>query len=255
MIKVSVIIPTWNRADMVVRAIKSALKQTLPVFEVLVCDDGSTDNTYQAVKLIKDKRVRWLPEEHTGLPAVVRNRGIKKSRGKWLAFLDSDDEWLPQKLERQFNFVDKNEYLAVCSNAFKITSKNKDVSKYFEHNKKELSFKDLLKTNYVICSSVIIRKSLLSKCIGFSETINLQASEDYAFWLRIATQTKFSYLKKALVNYSDEPDKSIRRLTKDPKLQKKSVLQDFLLWSLKNNISFKYLSKALLCYIKTSINK
>ena len=251
---ISVIIPTWNRAPMIVKAIKSVLDQTLPVLEILVCDDGSTDDTFEFVKSFKNSKVKWIPGEHTGLPAIVRNKGIKKSRGGWIAFLDSDDEWLPKKLEKQFRLIKKTACHAVCSNALKITSKSKVTTKYFDYNKKEFEFKDLLKTNYVICSSVIIRKSLIGKCIGFPETIKLRTGQDYAFWLRVSTQTKFAYLKEALVYYFDEPSKSIRRLTKNPKLQKKFVLQDFLSWGIKNKVLYKYLLKASVSYLKTSLN-
>ena len=90
---VSVIIPTWNRAHTLPRAIESVLSQSLPILEVLICDDGSTDGTAEAVMAMarQDPRIRWLPGERGGRPAIPRNRGIRESRGEWLAFLDSDD--------------------------------------------------------------------------------------------------------------------------------------------------------------------
>src|SRR5262245_1813867 len=99
--KISVIIPTWNRAQSVKRAISSALRQTHPPHEILVCDDGSTDNTEEVVRAMGDSRVRWIAGPHAGCPAVPRNRGIAASKGDWIAFLDSDDAWLPEKLEAQ----------------------------------------------------------------------------------------------------------------------------------------------------------
>src|SRR5262249_7122187 len=98
---VSVIIPTWNRAATVMAAVESALAQTHAPLEVLVCDDGSSDDSAQRVGALPDPRVRWLPGPRGGRPAIPRNRGIAAARGEWLAFLDSDDEWLPDKLERQ----------------------------------------------------------------------------------------------------------------------------------------------------------
>lgn len=253
-IQVSVIIPTWNRAEKVVKAIKSALNQTLPVLEVLVCDDDSTDNTYQVVKSIKDKRLKWLPGQHTGLPAVVRNRAIKESRGEWIAFLDSDDEWFPEKLEKQLTLVKKTGSLAICCNACGIDNKG-NKKKYLSYTKNLITFSDLISVNYVICSSVIIHHSLLPKCFGFPEISDLKTGQDYAFWLRISTQTNFVYLNKILVNYNNDPNNTIRKFTKDTYKQKQMVLKDFLRWAWKNKISTAYLIKAFNEYILISAKK
>lgn len=100
MTKISVIIPTWNRAETLGKAISSALNQTFPPFEIVVCGvDGSPDQ--EIFNLINDPRMRWIEGGRDGLASIPRNRGIKASRGEWLAFLDSDDEWLPDKLEKQ----------------------------------------------------------------------------------------------------------------------------------------------------------
>ncbi len=93
--EVSVIIPTWNAAATIKTAVLSALRQTYPPLEILVCEDGSTDNSKEIVESLNDARVRWLTGPHAGQPAIPRNRGIRKATGQWLAFLDSDDEWLP----------------------------------------------------------------------------------------------------------------------------------------------------------------
>ena len=98
---VSVIIPTYNRQHTLLAAIQSALSQTLPPLEVLVCDDGSTDGSAEAVAALDDPRVRWLTGPHAGYPAVPRNRGLREARGEWVAFLDDDDVWLPEKLAVQ----------------------------------------------------------------------------------------------------------------------------------------------------------
>ncbi|MFY9338906.1 MAG: glycosyltransferase family A protein [Methanosarcina flavescens] len=99
MAEISVIIPTWNRAETLGKAISSALNQTLSPYEVLVCGvDGSPDQ--KVVNSINDPRVRWIEGGKDGLASIPRNIGIKASKGEWLAFLDSDDEWLPEKLEK-----------------------------------------------------------------------------------------------------------------------------------------------------------
>lgn len=252
---ISVIIPTWNREKTLRRAIFSALNQTLPPLEILVCDDESTDGSKKLVERIEDRRVKWLKGKHSGLPAVVRNRGIRIARGNWLAFLDSDDEWLPEKLEKQLKFAKKTGCLAVCSNAYSI-NKQERPRRYLNYSKNAITFFDLLKVNYVICSTAIIHRSLISKCLGFPENKNLKAIEDYAFGLRIATQTNFAYIDEMLVNYFDDPSQSLRNIfqSKDINLQKKLMLEDFLDWSQKNNVSLFYRANAMKYYISASVS-
>lgn len=98
-LQVSVVIPTYNRENTIESSVRSALNQTYPVEEVLVCDDGSTDHTESIVRSIEDDRVKWLPGRHWGRPAPPRNRGLQVATGQWLAFLDSDDEWDNNKVE------------------------------------------------------------------------------------------------------------------------------------------------------------
>ena len=99
--KVSVIIPTYNRAHLVGRAIRSVLNQTYQDFEIIVVDDGSTDNTEEVVKSFIDPRIRYIRHEKNKGAAAARNTGIKAAKGKFIAFQDSDDEWLPEKLQKQ----------------------------------------------------------------------------------------------------------------------------------------------------------
>ena len=99
----SIIIPTYNRKKFLLRAINSIYHQSFQNFEILICDDGSSDSTMALVKSIsqRDSRVRWISGKHSGGPATPRNRGLKFARGEWVAFLDSDDTWLPSKIEHQ----------------------------------------------------------------------------------------------------------------------------------------------------------
>src|SRR6185295_5594024 len=106
--RVSVVIPTYNRKSVLLESIASVQNQTVRELEILVCDDGSTDGSSDAVGLLmqRDARIRWIPGEHSGYPGISRNRGIRAAAGEWIAFQDSDDLWLPQKLERQLRIPD-----------------------------------------------------------------------------------------------------------------------------------------------------
>ncbi len=131
MTKISVIIPTWNRAETLGKAISSALNQTFPPFEIVVCGvDGSPDQ--EIFNLINDPRMRWIEGGRDGLASIPRNRGIKASRGEWLAFLDSDDEWLPDKLEKQLEQAKKMNSGAVCSDAIRYVPSQGHVGEYID---------------------------------------------------------------------------------------------------------------------------
>ncbi len=104
---VSVIIPTYNRANLVSRAIKSVLNQTYQDFEIIVVDDCSEDNTEEIVKSFNDSRIRYIKHKKNKGGSAARNTGIKRARGKYIAFLDDDDEWLPSKLEKQIMLFEK----------------------------------------------------------------------------------------------------------------------------------------------------
>ena len=231
MSKVSVIIPTWNRANTIERAIISALNQTIPDLEVLVCDDGSTDNTFEIVNSIKDPRVKWISGEHSGMPAVPRNRGIKQAKGEWIAFLDSDDEWLPEKLEKQLTIAKESCSMAVAANAYRLMPGKGISGVMVKWDKKTISFDDLVKENHVVCSSAFIHISFFKKNVGFPEDPHLKAIEDYALWVRVATECSFSFIHEPLLIYTDDPVGSVRNEGfDDGLLQRTYVLNNFIRW-------------------------
>src|SRR6516165_5246405 len=115
--RIAVIIPTYNRASLVTRAIESVLAQTYTNYELVVVDDGSEDNTLEIVKQYTG--CRYVRLEHSGLPSVARNAGVRSTDTPYVAFLDSDDEWLPGKLTVQTEILESNPDVGlVCSNAF-----------------------------------------------------------------------------------------------------------------------------------------
>jgi glycosyltransferase involved in cell wall biosynthesis len=239
----SVIIPTWNRADTLEGAVRSALAQTLPPLEILVCDDGSTDDSMEIVKSIRDDRVKWIEGSRSGRPAVPRNRGIKISQGEWLAFLDSDDKWHPEKIERQLDHAEKLKCLAVCSNAYRIVQGKGITGLLLNISGEKISFSDILHLNHVICSSALIHKSLLELIEGFPEDPQLKAIEDYALWLRVATRTDFAFVKDPLLDYQDDANDSIRSENASIWVQRLNVLKNFVDWSKRHDIHHEFLFK------------
>lgn len=199
---VSVIIPTYNRAEDLDRCLKSLQGQTYKNFEVLVCDDGSTDNTKEIVeKYDSILPIKYIKDENFGGPARPRNSGIKKAKGNAVAFLDSDDWWYPNKLEVSLKYLEK--YDLVYHNLDKYYSVNKLNGKvYGRELYGDITKNLLIKGNGIPNSSVVIRKEIVEE-IGFiSEDKNLIAVEDSDYWLRATFVTsKFKFIDQSLGAY------------------------------------------------------
>ena len=162
---VSVIIPTYNRADLIRETIDSVLSQTYPEFEILICDDGSTDNTQEIINSYNDSRIKYLYQKNSGLPAKARNLGLQVAKGSYIAFVDSDDIWLPTKLAKQIQILQKKpQIMAVASNAIVFPLKEHKAFKFKQD--KLISFDELLLENIIFNSSVLIKRQILDE-IGF----------------------------------------------------------------------------------------
>ena len=229
---VSVIIAAWNAAATIGETIQSALNQTHAPLEVLVCDDGSSDNTREIIEAFNDARVRWIDgERRSGRPAVPRNRGIAQSAGEWIAMLDSDDQWLPEKLAAQLALAEKLDCRAVSTNAVRFVPAKGAAGNLLSWSKERITFNDLLDINQVVCSSALIHRSVFKIARGFPEAPGLKSIEDYACWLRAATQTDFAYLAEPLVIYRDDPVNSVRSADVTLLSQRRLVFKDFLEWT------------------------
>lgn len=229
-ITVSIIIPTYNRKNELLHTLKSVLNQTFKSFEVIICDDGSTDGTKEKVVELNDPRIKWVSGQNSGGPARPRNRGIAESQGEWLAFLDSDDQWKPEKLAKQLEALKSLEAKASCTNAFVMKYKLICDQPYFEDSYNSLiSFSDMLKVNRVICSSMLLHRSIIEKTGGFPEDSTFRAIEDYALWLTVSLLTDIAYLSEPLVIYRDQPEMSIRGdILESEQRQKNKILLECL---------------------------
>lgn len=236
--KISVVIPTFNRAVTLLRAINSVINQTYPVEEILICDDGSDDNSKNEVFALRNSKIKWIDCGRNGRPSIPRNMGIKNATGDWVAFLDSDDEWLPDKIEIQVKLLIESKSRAVCCNAFRVVNSKKQ-GPYLSYKKKSIAFTDFLSGNIVICSSAIVDRILLNEISSFPEEKEYTAIEDYALWLRLATKIDFAYYKEPLLNYNDSPQLSIRTYYKDVWQIKQFVFKEMIEWIKKNDLQLK----------------
>jgi glycosyltransferase involved in cell wall biosynthesis len=188
--RVSVAISTWNRAHLVSRAIRSVLAQTFEDFEVLVVDDGSTDATPEVVAGVDDARLRRVRHERNHGIGRTRNTALGLARGEWLAFLDDDNEWAPDYLERQLAFA----ALRPAAGVVYCRARQRDARSGSEVEVGDLRqgrvFCDLVEGWNPIVSSALIRRSLLLEAGGLDE--RLRATEDRDLWIRLAQRTEFA---------------------------------------------------------------
>jgi teichuronic acid biosynthesis glycosyltransferase TuaG len=208
--RVSVIIPAYNAAAMIRSAISHVLSQTHPVEEVFVCDDGSTDETEQAAKSFSDPRVHWVACGRNFGPGRPRNLGATLATGEWLCFLDSDDYWLPTKLEKQLEASRRSGSRLVSTNAFPCNDGVVSSKPLLPRLPHLASFESLLNDNVLVCSSVMVHRDVWARTTGFPEQAELRAVEDYACWLQCLMHTDACVLAEPLVVYNDNPSQSIR---------------------------------------------
>ncbi len=210
MIQVSVIIPTMNRAQLLPRAIQSVLAQEGVSFELIVADDGSTDETRQVIEK-EFPSVIYLYQANQG-PAAARNRGMEASKGRWIAFLDSDDEWKPGKLKTQLAYFEQNPDSPICQTEEIWIRKGRRVNPMNKHKKVGgWIFEKCLPLCIVSPSAVMIHRSVFEKVGLFDETY--PACEDYELWLRIAAQFPIGLIEKAyVVKYGGHEDQLSHRI-------------------------------------------
>ena len=206
---ISVIIPTYNRAYCLPRAIDSVLAQSHPVEKICVIDDGSTDDTRQLLQS-NYPQVHYIRQENKGVSAA-RNEGIRKTKSQWIAFLDSDDEWLPQKIEKQLFELTRQPMhkLIHCDevwirNGVRVNSMNK-------HKKSGGNiFESCLPLCVISPSASIIQRELLLEVGLFDES--LPACEDYDLWLRICSRYPVLYINEKLLHkYGGHEDQLSRQ--------------------------------------------
>jgi glycosyltransferase involved in cell wall biosynthesis len=206
---VSVVIPTHNRAQLLPRALDSVLAQTLPPSEIILVDDGSDDHTE---RLIRDRYpgIRYLRQENRGVSAA-RNRGIAAARGDWIALLDSDDAWLPGKLQAQHTALARQPGHRICHTEEVWIRDGRRVNAMKKHAKAGgRIFRRCLPLCVISPSSVLLHRDLLAETGGFDE--GLPACEDYDLWLRVCAREPVLFVEQPqIVKYGGHLDQLSRR--------------------------------------------
>lgn len=205
---VSIITPVWNRPDLVVDAIKSVQAQTYKNWEMIITDDGSTDNTVEIIKKFakKDKRIKILEPGHQGVSGA-RNSSIKEATGEWIAFLDSDNVWTPNFLSSMVGSLNKTKQRAAYS-AIRMDNNGQIRYRTTEYNP------EILKTgNFIDLNSIVVDRKIIDKIGGFDT--ELRRMVDYDLVIKISREVDFVYVPVVGVLYSDHEDQS-RITTTEP---------------------------------------
>jgi glycosyltransferase involved in cell wall biosynthesis len=227
---ISIIIPTFNRAKLIERAIISVLTQTYQDFEIIVVDDGSTDNTKDVV-LYFGNQIRYMRQDNRG-PSSARNAGIEASRGKFIGFLDSDDYFMKRNLEIKIPFLESNPQIGWVYSDWKYVDDEDNYiergSLKFKYSEKKLYgniFEELLKSrNFISPCTVVVRKSVLEDIGHFDPLIPSQ--EEYDLWLRISLKYPVYYIDDILVNVTLHSGSLSKNFTKW--VQGNSIIADKL---------------------------
>lgn len=210
MVQVSVVIPAYNRAALLARTLESVLGQTFPDFEIIVVDDGSTEDIAAVVARFPDAPITFIRQETNQGAGAARNRGVQAARGEFIAFLDSDDEWEPEKLERQVaRFAETGPKVGVVTTWIRIMPFDHPVN---EHDRRG-DLHDLLLTDNCVgtMSGPLVRKSLLQEIGGFDES--LPSCQDWDLWLRLSTLCHYDLVPAPLTIHNRHDD----TITRNPR--------------------------------------
>lgn len=195
---VSIIMPNYNGAKYLPETINSVLAQTYTNWELLFVDDCSTDNSLEIIRSYKDSRIKILQNDKNSGAAVSRNYALREAKGKWIAFLDSDDLWVPEKLEKQIAFMETNGYAFTFTDYDVIDEKSVTIS-HFKPRLDICTYKDILKHNHIGCLTVVYDSEKMGKVLMPTNAIK---REDLACWLSILKNGERAYcLHECLARY------------------------------------------------------
>lgn len=195
---VSIITPTWNCAAFICETIRSIQAQTYQNWELIISDDCSTDNTKEVIKpyLQEDSRIKYICNDKNSGAAITRNNALKVATGKWIAFLDSDDLWLPEKLEKQVTFMEENGYAFSYHEYTEMTEDGKDMGVYVSGIRKVNKF-----SMYSCCWPGCLAVMYDREKIGLIQINDVKKNNDTAMWLKVVQKSPCYLLKENLARY------------------------------------------------------
>ena len=212
--KISVVMPVYNRQDYLAEAIDSILNQTERDFEFIIIDDCSTDNTAKIIESYKDKRIVLCPNAKKSYVSVSRNRGIKLAKGKYIAFMDSDDISLPSRLERQVEYMDNNKNCSVLGSFILRFSSTDMHEASFPISDSDIKVR-LLYACPISNPTAFMRSSVIKESRILHDE-NLEICVDYGFWVDSMPYVNFYNLPKVLLHYRNSPNNMTASTINDP---------------------------------------
>jgi glycosyltransferase involved in cell wall biosynthesis len=227
----SIIIPTYNRAERNAKTVQSALNQTIGDFELIIVDDGSTDNTEEIIKSLLDPRIHYFKKNNEER-AIARNYGIHRAKGDYITFLDSDDQLFPHFLDEAQKVIEQNNRPEWFHLAYEIVDEKGVIIRQENKRKGDIN-KSLIRGNHLSCIGVFIRKDILEK-YQFNDDPEIIGSEDYLLWLKLASLYPLRYSNnisacmiqhdgRSVINFNKQQlirriEKSIYYATNDPSI-------------------------------------
>lgn len=195
---VSIITPTYNCARFITETIKSVQSQTFTDWEMIISDDCSTDGTYKVIEpyLQSDNRIKYICNEKNSGAAITRNNALKIAKGRWIAFLDSDDLWMPEKLERQIQFMVSNGYSFSYHDYVEISEDGRELGVYVS-GKKRVSKFDMFACCWPGCLAVMYDANR----IGVVQVNDVKKNNDTAMWLKVIQKSDCFLLNENLAKY------------------------------------------------------
>lgn len=194
---VSVIMPSYNTAEYIAESIQSVLNQTYTNWELIIVDDCSTDNTDETVEpYLRDSRISYLKNDKNSGAAVSRNRALREAKGKWIAFLDSDDLWLPEKLEKQIAFMENNGYHFSYTSYIEIDEESKPNGKCIT-GPKRITKHGMYNYCWLGCLTVMYD----AEYVGLIQIADIKKNNDYAMWLKVCKKADCYLLNQVLGEY------------------------------------------------------
>lgn len=197
---ISVVIPTCNRASMLKRALDSVLKQTFDDIEIFVVDDASSDNTPEVIKNYLNDRVHYIRLDESKGANFARNLAVSKTQGQYIAFLDDDDVWMPEKLRKQMMVFEADSSIGLVYTGVEVIHTGYSNIYHTSPKLRGNLSKSILTFNYIgSTSSVMVKRAVFERAGGFD--INLPQLQDYDLWIRICQISNIGYVSASLIKY------------------------------------------------------